>query len=56
MVFFPEPFDEADPSPIKVTLMIAANALTLVWIMVPMLDRRRLGVHDRVADTKVVAL
>lgn len=54
MIFFPEPFDAEAMSVGKIGLMILSNVLLVVWLLVPLLDRRRFrAVHDRVGRTLV---
>ncbi len=56
MIFFPEPFGDDDPSPGKITLMVVANVLVLLWLVAPLSDRPRFrALHDRVSATVVVA-
>lgn len=54
MIFFPEPFgDEIGTA--KIVLIMIANALLIVWLAVPLLDRPgHRAIHDLVARTRVI--
>lgn len=54
MVFFPEPFGE-ELTTAKIVLLVIVDALLLIWLVAPFLDRKRhRALHDRVAATHVV--
>jgi uncharacterized RDD family membrane protein YckC len=55
MVFFPEPFSE-ELTTAKIVLLVIVNALLLIWLAAPFLDRpKHRALHDLVARSRVVS-